>query len=265
MSKITSKIPYSIKLLYYLDILEEKIGFNTRQFGFTQGLSTTDACFLLKETIRPYVKKDSEAFVAFMDLSKAFDTVNHFKLGNILMERGLPPDIVLMIMHYLRNTTARVVWNGCKDSYYVINKGVRQGGNLSPFLFKLYLDDVIKAVGEVETGCCFGPYRANIIAYADDVALLADTKENIEKLCHLFEREIKHLDLKLNNGKSKIMIFNGKKNQSHGISHIDQYEVVKKYKYLGHVLRDDFSDKNDVEFKLNNFYAKFNSVIRKFP
>ena len=124
---------------------------------------------------------------------------------------------------------------------------------------------MISAVCGVKNGCCIGPYRINIIAYADDIALLADSKENLEKLCHIFERKVGELNLRINNLKSKIMIFYGKKSQSHGISHKDQYEVVKKYKYLGHVLRDDFSDKNYVEFRLDNFYAKYNSVISKFP
>ena len=87
------------------------------------------------------------------------------------MERGLPPDLVLVIIQCLRSTTARVVWNGFKGAYCAVNTGVRQGGNLFPFLFKLYRDDVISAVCGVETGCCIGPYRTNIIAYADDVAL----------------------------------------------------------------------------------------------
>ena len=225
-----------------LDVLGEKVDFNKRQFGFTQGLSTTDACFLLRETIRSYIKRDSKAYVAFMDLSKAFEMVNHFKLGSISMERRLPPDLVLIIIQYLRNTTARVVWNGFKGANCIVNKGVRQGGNLSPFLFKLYLDDVINAVCGVETGWYIGPYRTNIIAYADYVALLADSKENLEKLCHIFEKKVEELDLRIDNLKSKIMIFYGKKSQSHGISHINRYKVVKKYKYLEHVLWDDFSD-----------------------
>ena len=116
---------------------------------------------------------------------------------------------------------------------------------------------MISAVCGVKNGCCIGPYRTNIIAYAD-------SKENLEKLCHIFERKVEELDLRNNNLKSKIMIFYGKKSQSHNISHIDQYKVVKKYKYLGHVLRDYFFDKNDVKFRLSSFYAKLILVIRKF-
>ena len=47
--------------LHMLDVLEEKASFNRRQFGFTQGLSTTDVCFLLKEIIRHYIKRGGKA------------------------------------------------------------------------------------------------------------------------------------------------------------------------------------------------------------
>ena len=91
---------------------------------------------------------------------------------------------------------------------------------------------MISAVCGVETGCCIGPYRTNIIAYADYVELLTDSKEHLEKLCHIFERKVEELDLRINNLNSKIMIFYGKKSQSHIISHIDQYDVVKKVQVL---------------------------------
>ena len=89
--------------LHILSILEEKIGFNFRQFGFEKGSSTSDACLLLKETIYQYTKNRNRAYVAFIDLSKAFDRVNHFLLGDILLQENIPPDIILFIMNYIRN------------------------------------------------------------------------------------------------------------------------------------------------------------------
>ena len=48
------------------------------------------------------------AFLSFIDLSKTFDKAHHFQQGQQLLDRNLPPDIVLIIMHYLRNQSARV-------------------------------------------------------------------------------------------------------------------------------------------------------------
>ena len=168
--------------LHILSILEEKILFNFRQFGFKKGCSTTDACWILKETVYKYIDKKGKAFAAFIDLSKAFDQVDHFLLGQQLLDRSIPPDIVLVIMHYLRNQSARVCWNNAKGEYMYINKGVRQGGILSPFLFKLYIDNIISLISEQNVGCKLGFLRINIIAYADDLVLLADSVDNLRFL-----------------------------------------------------------------------------------
>ena len=75
------------------------------------GTSTTDACFLLKETINNYINNIKPVYSHFIDLSKAFDSVNHFILLNKLIEREIPVDIVSSIKSYLRFSSARVIWN----------------------------------------------------------------------------------------------------------------------------------------------------------
>ena len=97
--------------LQMLSILEEKIHFNFRQYGFRKGCSTADACYILKETANSYISNKGKAFAAFIDLSKAFDKVDHFMLGEQLLNRDIPPDIILILMHYLRNQSARICWN----------------------------------------------------------------------------------------------------------------------------------------------------------
>ena len=73
--------------LHILSYLEEKIHFNIRQFGFKKGSSTADACLLVKETANEYIKQKGKAYAAFIDLSKAFDKVDHYILGNQLLDK----------------------------------------------------------------------------------------------------------------------------------------------------------------------------------
>lgn len=258
---------FKIIELHILSILEEKVSFNFRQFGFKKVCSTTDACFVLKETIHKYLFHKGKAFAAFIDLSKAFDKVDHLLLEQQVLDRNIPPDIVFLLMHYLRNQSARVCWNEGKGQYLYIEKGVRQGGILSPFLFKLYVDNLISNIAKKNVGCQLGLLRLNIIAYADDLVILADTVEHLEYLYGILDEGIGNLKLLMIKTKSKCMIFQ-KTNSKDPVKEIRlgnyAFEVVRDYKYLGHVVNKQLLDDPDVGTRLNSFYAKFNSAFRNF-
>ena len=253
--------------LHMLEILEEKLHFNSMHFGFSAGTSTTDACLLLKETVNRYTCRKDKAYGLFVDLSKAFDTVDHCLLGNLLIERNIPPDIIFLLLHYMRNQRARVIWNGEKGKHIYIDKGLRQGGILSPMLFKLYIDDILKEILEMNIGCKFGLFRASIIAYADDLVVIADTKENLGILYEALKTKVKQRKLIINKNKSKCMIFQ-RFGHACNIDKLsmanDEFEVVQSYKYLGHHIENNLMDSKDVQIRLNSFYSKFNWVFRNF-
>ena len=193
--------------------------------------------------------------------------VDHFILGNILLDKNIPADLVLLLMHYLRNQTARVVWNGTKGGYHTIDEGVRQGGILSPILFKLYIDAVLSDISDLEIGCKLGFVQLNILAYADDIVIVADTKENLERIYLLFVDKIRALKLKINTTKSKCMVFETSRFGS-GLQEIrlgdDTLQNVTKYKYLGHMIQRNLIDNEDIESRLRQFYMKFNTTFRNF-
>ena len=99
----------------------------------------------------------------------------------MLFERNVPLDIVMILMNYLRNQSAKIVWNGESGEYFAIDKGVRQGGILLPFLLKLYIDGIMKKVDEMGLGCMLSPVRINILAYVHDLVLISDTQKHLEK------------------------------------------------------------------------------------
>ena len=154
--------------MHIFSVLEDKMMFNSRQFGFKKGCSTADACCILKEILYEYTRNKNKAFVAFIDLSKAFDKVDHYLLGQCLIKQNISLDLILTILHYLRNQTARVCWKDIKGDYKYVDKGVRQGGIQSPFLFKLYIDDILNKLSSTNVGCKLGLSKMNVLAYADD-------------------------------------------------------------------------------------------------
>ena len=109
-------------------------------------------------------KKFKSGYVTFVDLSKAFDLVDHFILGNKLLEKNVPVDIVFILMSYLRNQSARIKWNNFISDEYIIEKGVRQGDVISPLLFKLYIDCVIDSIKNSQMGCFWGYFKISIFS-----------------------------------------------------------------------------------------------------
>lgn len=252
--------------IHLLDILMEKTCIDNKQFGFKKGVSTSDVCFILKEMMHDYSQNKGTGIALYVDLSKAFDNVDHFILGRKLLAKNIPVDLVLLLMHYFRNQYANVVWRGYHHHYRPVEKGVRQGGILSPFLFKLYIDSIITDVSIVEHGCMVGGTRVNVLAYADDIVLTARSVNDLEKLYSKLNSELQCHSLKINQTKTKCMIFNASRKVQINIVRCGEidFEVVKSYKYLGHLISSDLQDGGDVQGHLNHFYAYFNSILRDF-
>ncbi len=253
--------------IHILDTIAEKVSISEHQYGFRRGTSTSDACFILKEIMFNNSHTRDKALITFVDLSKAFDRVNHYILGNKLLDENVPVDIILFLMHYLRNQAASVVWGEHHGHLHPVEKGVRQGGILSPLLFKIYINSILQTVSCMDEGCLFGINKVNVIAYADDICLIARTKEGMEALYLQFTNQLIEHQLIINKTKTKCMKINVK--QTNDIDNIlklgdDNIEIVSKYKYLGHVITQNLQDGDDVEVRLKSFYASFYSVLRNF-
>jgi hypothetical protein len=85
---------------------------------------------------------------------------------------------------------------------FKLNSGVRQGGVLSPFLFSVYVDDIVESVVKEAIGCSFKCVFVSIIFYADDILLLAPSVDSLQRLVRICEYELKILDLTINFKKS---------------------------------------------------------------
>ena len=192
-------------------ILLDKIKFyfpeNHYQHGFKGGSSTVSACFVLKETILSYFKENSIVYAMFLDMSKAFDKINHEILFYFLHKCGVPGIYIKLIAYWYRNQFVQVEYGGFFSKEWKIRNGVRQGGILSPFFFKLYIHDLIERISRCKVGCRLGLFSSNIIAYADDIVLLAPSINALQHLANLISEEINKISLKFNSSKSSCMRF----------------------------------------------------------
>ena len=126
--------------------------------------------------------------VLLMHASKAFDTVDHTILLGKLLSRGLPNAMVHFLLRWYQSQRLRTKWNGFTSDAFSVSWGVRQGGVLSPVLFTLYIDDLLKELSQSSMGCYWGNIFAGALAYADDLTLLAPSPSALRKLLAICEK-----------------------------------------------------------------------------
>ena len=124
------------------------------------------------------------SYFYFIDYAKAFDCVDHDKPWKILKEMGIP-DHLTCLLRYLyagQEATARTV-HGTTD-WFQIGKGVHQGCKLSPCLFNLYAEYIMKNAGleEIQAGIKIARRNINNLRYADDTTLMAESEEELKSL-----------------------------------------------------------------------------------
>ena len=88
-------------------------------------------------------KKGSRVYCAFLDATKAFDKVLHNGIYKKLLDRGALVTFVHLLKNWYGNLCCRVHWNDVLEEPFVVKCGVRQGGVLSPYLFAIYIDDLM--------------------------------------------------------------------------------------------------------------------------
>ncbi|MCG7875153.1 MAG: reverse transcriptase family protein [Candidatus Thiodiazotropha endolucinida] len=124
------------KFLELNNILEEN------QAGFRTGYTTTDHIFVLHSLIELLKVKKTKLFCSFIDFSKAFDSVWRVGLWMKLLGNNINGKIFRVIHNMYKNIKSCVSYNGEQSSFFQSFRGVRQGENLSPVLFAIFLNDL---------------------------------------------------------------------------------------------------------------------------
>ena len=261
-----------LKLFEYcvLDIIKPYIQLNERQHGFRANYSTSSACLVLKETVFSYINSNSDVYACFLDISKAFDSVDHEILMKKLLDYGIPRIYVDLIRYWYGNQWVKVRFMSQFSDEWKIENGVRQGGVLSGLLFSAYIDSMLEKIAKLKIGCRLGLISSNIIAYADDIVLLAPSARGLQILINEAHNEALKLDLNFNIAKTKCMIYRSKPSSCKSWKVVPfslaerPIEVVESFKYLGYVISSTLNNTDDVHRAMTKFYGEFNSILRKF-
>ena len=180
--------------------IEPKIDYILRkkQNGFRRKRSTTSQILTIRRILEGVRAKNLHATILFVNFTMAFESICRGKMEQILLAYGIPKETVAAITILYRNTKMKVRSPNGDTKYFYIVAWVLKGDTLAPYLFIICLDyvlktsiDKMKESGFELTKKRSRRYPAKTITgadYADDIAILANTPVQAEKLLHSLER-----------------------------------------------------------------------------
>ena len=243
ISKLFEKL-ISKRLIKYLNKFNI---INDNQFGFRPSHSTTHAITNINEYILNNIESNKHTVSIFLDLSKAFDCVNHNILLDKLYQCGIRGTSHSFFQSYLSNRVQYTTSSGFKSEANYLICGVPQGSILGPILFLIYINDLCEA----------SDFKVSL--YADDTCLLMSHK-NLHTLEQSCNNELVKIDSWFRANKltanivkaSKYMVTYGKRNQTGNNIQLKMGDInlerVNKIKYLGVTLDEQFTWKDHIHY-----------------
>ena len=237
---------------------EDHIGWD--QFGFRKGLGTREVVAVVKTLSERNIEHNRDAYVCFVDYEKAFDRVDWTKPMTILKKLGVDWRKRRMIRALYMGQTATVRTVQGVSGLYTIGRGVRQGCLLSPLLFNIFVETMMKEAMEgLEEGVKMGGHWIQAVRFADDQAMTANTKEGLQNIMTKLNEVVDHYGMRINKAKTKVIKF-GKCEFEQIQINIDGtiLEQVHQFKYLGSLLTEDGGSEKEVRQRIAMTKDTFN-------
>jgi len=247
-------------VLNRLQKLAERV-YPEAQCGFRAERSTIDMVFSLRQLQEKCREQRRPLYIAFIDLTKAFDLVSRQGLFTLLQRIGCPPKLLRMISSFHEDMQGTVQFDGSSSDPFPIRSGVKQGCVLAPTLFGIFFSLLLSyAFSQSEDGVYLhtrsdgslfnlARLRAKTkvrkvllreMLFADDAALTAHTEEALQRLINCFARACKEFALTISIKKTNVM---GQDVSSIPSISIDDHtlEVVDEFTYLGSTISSNLS------------------------
>ena len=210
----------------------------------------------------------------FLDCSKAFDMCRFDTLFQKLIDKGLPHVVIRVLSFVYQHQLGFVQLGGQKSNEFKLKNGTRQGSVLSPSLFTVYIDDMLKELRQAQLGCHIAGIWYGACAYADDLALLAPNREVLQKMITICEKygETHNLSFSLDDdvrkSKSKCILFCGRAQNVKYPMPLKLYGKnlpwVLNADHLGHTLSQTVSMDRDCDRARATFISKSVDIRDQF-
>ena len=233
------------------------------QAGFRQNRSCSDQITTLRIIVEQSIEWNSSLYINFIDFEKAFDSVDRSTLWKILRHYGIPDKIVSLIKNLYDGMTCKIIHGSQLSEPFTITTGVRQGCLLSPLLFLLVIDWIMKRVTERDkNGIQWTMWKhLEDLDFADDIALLSHRQVQMQAKTTKLKEIAEKIGLKIHSGKTKILKINT--NSSTPVI-IDgrNIEEVTSFTYLGSIINSEGGTDEDIKIRIQKARAAFIMMSR---
>ena len=242
--------------------------------GFRRGRSCTDMIFVVRQMVEKAFEHRGKAFLLFIDLRKAYDSVSRDCLWRVLEKAGVPPRLLSIVQSFHTSMQATICVDGDRLDPFAVRNGLRQGCSMAPTLFNIFMwavfqrwyarvADIPGAGVPIHTNArqrlFFRRHRTDTrrsildCQFADDSALMATRREAIETCLTAFVEVAGAFGLKVNLEKTKLMV------TGHHVTEEDvrplmlnghAVEVVSEFRYLGTNIHADGRCSRDIESRI---------------
>lgn len=248
------------------NIIENKNILSDTQFGFRKNRS----CLMNLEILYKLIQKYDKLYLCFIDLNKAFDSINRTKLIKQLYKYKIDKILIKKIKYLFKNINIKIVCNDNKISEKLTpTRGIIQGCPLSPILFITFIADIKFIFKNYKTISLENKF-INTLEFADDIVIIASSKTELQNKLYIFKKYIEKKKFNINLQKTQILIYGDDNNYTFEWNKNEFINVVNEVKYLGFYFNNSvktiskkFYIKIDILYKLLNDII--NIIISNFP
>ena len=199
---------------FQTQILLKRLDFPSNLQGAYQAkLCSVMTSFNFQETVAYYLERYSKVYAGLLDTATAFDTVWHCGLLVKLHRFGIKGKLWRLVKDCYTDIETTVMFQGIKSDWIKVERSVRQGGVLSPWLYMLYINDLPGSLKLCEQGGRIGDLISCATLHADDVTLISPSVSGLQSLINIVEEYAFKWRYEINATKSKVLVFGGRRKQ----------------------------------------------------
>ena len=197
-------------------------------------------------------------YLAFVDYTKAFDSIKHSAIFRSLEKQNLEKPYINLLKDIYHNSSANIKLNTTGPSFKIL-KGVKQGDPLSPKLFTSTLEEIFRsrAVSWETRGIEVGDKRLTNLRFADDIVLFASTALELQTMLQELSTGSFSVGLAMNRSKTKVMT-----NSAKSRVEVDWQEIhyVDEYIYLGQLVSFENRQEREMDRRIENAWKSYLSM-----